>query len=159
MKPIVSYLDFREYLRDFYLEKKRSSGFTFRDFAKASGFSSPNFIKLVIDGKANLAPPSVVKLCDAMGLRSDERRYFKHLVSFGQAKTIETKLRYLEKLKRFQTPVSVSGLTDEQFSYFNKWYHPVVRELIALLRFDGDYVRLASLVNPTITARDRKSVV
>ncbi len=96
VKPIVSYLDFREYLRDFYLEKKKSSGFTFRDFAKAAGFSSPNFKKLVIDAKVNLAPASVARLCYAMGLKNSDRRYFKQLVNFGQDKTIEKKMGFLE---------------------------------------------------------------
>ncbi len=159
VKPIVSYLDFREYLRDFYLEKKKSSGFTFRDFAKAAGFSSPNFIKLVIDAKANLAPPSVARLCDAMGLKNSDRRYFKHLVSFGQAKTIEKKIGFLEKLKSVQSSVVVGGLTDDQFSYFSKWYHPIIREILSVLRFDGDFDQLAAFVNPPITPKEAEESV
>ena len=80
MKPVSSYLDFREYLRDFYLEKKKTTGFSFRDFAKVAGFSSPVFIKLVMDGKANLAQSGATKLCNAMGLRNRERVYFKNLI-------------------------------------------------------------------------------
>ena len=154
MKPVLSYLDFREYLRDFYLEKKKATGFSFRDFAKAAGFSSPNFIKLVMDGKANLAQSSASKLCNAMGMKNKERRYFKNLVRFGQAKTIEVKVHYLEKLKSFHPSVSVSGLTEDQFAYFSKWYHPVIRELVTMIRFDGDCERLAALVNPPITAKE-----
>jgi len=155
----LQYLDFREYLRDFYLHKKKTSGFTYREFAKAAGFSSPNFIKLVIDGKANLLPASTVKLCDAMGLKNSERRYFKHLVSFGQAKTIEAKVGFLEKLKTFHPSVAINGLMDDQFSYFSKWYHPVVRELVSLDMFDGDYGKLASLVNPSITTKEAEASI
>jgi uncharacterized protein (TIGR02147 family) len=154
MKPVISYLDFREYLRDFYLEKKKTSGFSFRAFAKVAGFSSPVFIKLVMDGKANLAQSSATKLCNAMGLRNRERRYFKNLIRFGQAKTIEVKIDYLEKLKGFHPLVSISGLTEDQFAYFSKWYHPIIRELITMSRFDGDYEKIAALVNPPITAKE-----
>jgi uncharacterized protein (TIGR02147 family) len=157
MKPIFSYLDFRDYLRDFYIEKKSTSSFSFREFARIAGFSSPNFIKLVIDGKANLAPASAMKLCNAMGLKSRERSYFKALVTFGQAKTIESKVRYLEKLKGFRSVVPVSGLSDAQFAYFSKWYHPVIRELVSMARFDGDYGNLAAMVNPAITAKEAQA--
>jgi uncharacterized protein (TIGR02147 family) len=156
MKPILSYLDFREYLRDFYREKKKTTGFSFREFAKTAGFSSPVFIKLVMDGKANLAQPSATKLCKAMGLKKNERRYFKNLVRFGQAKTIEGKVQYIERLKSYHPSVFVSGLTEDQFAYFSKWYHPVIRELITMTRFDGDCGKLAALVDPPITAKEAK---
>ena len=159
MKPITSYLDFREYLRDFYIEKKNSTKFSYREFSKAAGFSSPVFIKLVIDGKANLAQSGTTKLCNAMGLKNWERRYFKNLVNFGQAKTIETKISFLEKLKSIQTSVSVNQLSKDQFAYFSKWYHPVIRELVSMIRFDGDYGKLAALVKPPISAKEAKESI
>lgn len=159
MKPVLTYLDFREYLRDFYLEKKKTSGFSFRDFAKVAGFSSPVFIKLVMDGKANLAQSSATKLCDAMGLKKIERHYFKNLIKFGQAKSIEDKVHHLEKLKSFHSSVSVDGLADDQYDYFSKWYHPVIRELVSIVDFDGDFDKLAALVNPPITGNEVKESI
>lgn len=159
MKPITAYLDFREYIRDFYTEKKSSSKFSYREFAKSAGFSSPVFIKLVIDGKANLAPSGTAKLCDAMGLKKEERRYFKTLVSFGQAKTIESKISCLEKLKNMQSLVPVNRLSEDQFLYFSKWYHPVVRELVMMIRFDGDCQKLAALVKPPITTKEAQESI
>ena len=100
MKPILSYLDFREYIRDYYLEKKAQSGFSYRDFSKAAGFSSPVFIKLIIEGKTNVTRTSISALCDAMGLRKKDRQYFKSLVLFGQAEDIDSKIKYIEKIKR-----------------------------------------------------------
>ncbi len=55
MKPVIEYNNFREFLRDSYQERKFRTGFTWRDFAKAAGYSSPVFLKLVCDGKANLS--------------------------------------------------------------------------------------------------------
>jgi uncharacterized protein (TIGR02147 family) len=159
MKPVLSYLDFREYLNDFYHEKKKVSGFSFRDFAKSAGFSSPVFIKLVIDGKANLAPSSITKLCNAMALTKDDRRYFKNLVIFGQAKTVEHKIQIFEKLKSFHSSVTVNELTDDQFQYFSKWYHPIIRELISMIHFDGDFKSLSELVKPQITELEARESV
>ena len=49
MKPLFEYLDYRQYLRDFYVEQKAQRKFSFREFSKIAGFSSPVFIKLVIE--------------------------------------------------------------------------------------------------------------
>jgi len=159
MKPITTYLDFRTYLHDYYIEKKSTSKFSYRDFAKAAGFSSPVFIKLVIDGKTNLTQSSIAKICDAMELKKGERRYFKNLVCFGQAKTIEAKISFLEKLKSLQSSLSVEHLSDNQFAYFSKWYHPVIRELISMIYFDGDCEKLAARVTPPISAKEAQESV
>jgi uncharacterized protein (TIGR02147 family) len=159
MKHILSYLDYREYIRDYYMEKKKESRFSFREFAKAAGFSSPVFIKLVMEGKANLKKSSILKLCNAMGLKKDARRYFRNLVLFGQSKTIESKLQYLETMKSFQGSVTVDKLSGEQFEYFSKWYHAVIRELLDISEFDGDYQNLANMVDPPISATEARESV
>ena len=49
---IFSYTNYRAFLRDLYLTKKsESSGFSHRVFVRMCGFASPNFLKLVIEGK------------------------------------------------------------------------------------------------------------
>ena len=101
MNSIYLYVDFREYLHDFYSEKKKKSRFSFREFSRLAGFSSPVFIKLVIEGKANLRKASIVKLSNAMGLKKDDRRYFRNLVLFDRAKDLNKKMKYLEILKGF----------------------------------------------------------
>ena len=53
MRPITEYQDYREYMRDFYAERKRSSYFTWRKFASLAGFTSPAYLKLVSDGKTS----------------------------------------------------------------------------------------------------------
>lgn len=159
MKPILSYLDFREYLRDFYAERKKKSRFSYREFSKMAGFSSPVFIKLVIEGKANVRKSSIAKLSNAMGLKGEERRYFRNLVLFGQAKNIETKIRYLEVMKSLQGSLTVNELSNEQFEYFSKWYHPIIKELLDIMVFDGDYEKLAGMVNPPITVQEAQESV
>ena len=55
MKPIVEYDDFRKYMRDFYEDRKRCSAFSWREFSKKAGFSSPSYMKVVCDGKSKLS--------------------------------------------------------------------------------------------------------
>lgn len=38
MNQVTEYMDYRAYMRDFYEERKRSSVFSWREFAKLAGF-------------------------------------------------------------------------------------------------------------------------
>jgi uncharacterized protein (TIGR02147 family) len=46
MRPITEYQDYREYMRDFYAERKRSSYFTWRKFASLAGALSGQAVLL-----------------------------------------------------------------------------------------------------------------
>ena len=51
MKPIYDYFDYRQYMMDFYKERKSLFKFTWRKFAHAAGLQNPVYLKLVCDGK------------------------------------------------------------------------------------------------------------
>jgi uncharacterized protein (TIGR02147 family) len=115
-----------------------------------AGFTSPVFIKLVIEGKSNISNSSVGKLSKALGLVKTERSYFENLVMFDQAKNIDEKMKYLEKLKKSTSAIKSYVLTDEHFEYFSQWYHAVVLELLNTMKFRGDYAKLADTIHPPI---------
>ena len=93
MKPITEYQDYREYMRDFYEERKRSSLFSWREFSKLARFSSPNYIQLVCEGKSRLSKNGVEKVADAMGLAGADRDYFVAMERFGDAKSDSKKIQ------------------------------------------------------------------
>ncbi len=81
MDPIYTYIDYRKFLKDFYHFKKSGiRRFSYRSFSEKAGFSSPNFIKLVIDGRKNLGKESIPKLCKAMEPNKKQTEYFSYLV-------------------------------------------------------------------------------
>ena len=55
MKPIIDYIDFRQYMLDYYEDRKRRSAFSWREFSKITGFSSSSYMKVVCDGKSKLS--------------------------------------------------------------------------------------------------------
>jgi uncharacterized protein (TIGR02147 family) len=150
MNTIFEYLDYRQYLKDYYFEKKKISRFSYREFSRMAGFASPVFIKLVIERKSNLRNSSIGKLSHAMGLLKPEKFFFENLVLFDQAKNIDQKMKYLEKLKKSTSIFKSYTLTDEHFEYFSQWYHAVVRELLNLTKFDGDFAALAAMIHPCV---------
>src|SRR3712207_6290281 len=55
MKTIYQYSDHKIFLRDWFLERKKSpSGFSYERFSQLAGLGSPNYMKMVIEGKRNL---------------------------------------------------------------------------------------------------------
>ena len=89
---LFTYLDYRKFLKDWYTQaKKERSSFSFRVFSKRAGFESPNFFKLVMDGKRNLTAKSLPKFIVGLKLNKQEQEFFQSLVAYTQASTHEEK--------------------------------------------------------------------
>lgn len=129
MKPVIEYNNFREFIRDFYLERKTRSGFTWRDFAKAAGYSSPVFLKLVCDGKANLSEVGVERVAAAVGLAGVDLQYFRLLVGFNQEKDPQLKRKLYKELRVLAKDNSIELIGEDQYDYFDSWLNPVLREM------------------------------
>ena len=68
MKPIIEYRDCHAFLSDYYEERKRTSAFSWREFAKIAGFVSPSYLKVVCSGKTNLSKVTMGRVAAAIGL-------------------------------------------------------------------------------------------
>ena len=85
MKSILEYKDYRTYMQDFYDDRKERGAFSWREFCKNTGFTSPNFLKLVCMGQSSLSKVKIAPVAKAMGLVGYETEYFTYLVEFGNA--------------------------------------------------------------------------
>lgn len=160
MGPVFSYIDYRSFLKHYYEEQKKNSVFfSYRYFAQKAGINSPNFLKQVIESKRNLTTLTVDKFIRALKLNEKEAQFFRHLVLFNQAKSVQDKqLHYTVMLSLMHT-VKEHRLTVLQHEYYNHWFVPVVRELVSLHNFNGDYKKLAATVLPSISAREARFAV
>lgn len=160
MDTIFKYINYRIYLKDFYEEQKKTSRvFSYRYFAQKAEINSPNFLKQVIEAKRNLTAQTISKFIAALKLSDKEAAFFRSLVHFNQSKSA------LEKQVHYTTMVSMMHLVKEQrlhacqHDYFMHWYIPVVREIINLYNFKGDYKTLAAAVTPPITVREARFAI
>ena len=133
MKPITEYQDYREYMRDFYEERKRSSLFSWREFSKLAGFASPNFMQLVCEGKSRLSKTGVEKVADAMGLAGADRDYFFAMERFGDARSDSMKLQAFNEMQKIAKENRLRVVDAEAFKYFESWVNPVLRELAPIM--------------------------
>ena len=129
MKEIIEYTDYRKFIQDYYDERKRSSAFTWRDFAREAGFSSAVYLKYVCEGKKNLSVGAAGSVASAMGLAGFESTYFVLMVSYAHAKGDEAKRAAFEERCALARAHKVRVLGNEEFDYFKSWKNPVLREL------------------------------
>ena len=133
MEPIVEYNDYRAYMADFYEERKRTSAFTWREFAKIAGFTSPSYLKLVCACERNLSRVNMNRVAVAMGLVGYEIDYFEAMVNFGNAQKDDVKKAYLDKMMAISVANKIRVVDEDAFEYYESWKNPVVRELAPMM--------------------------
>ena len=125
----MEYTDYRKFIQDYYDERKRTSAFTWRDFARDAGFSSAVYLKYVCEGKKNLSIAAAGSVANAMGLAGFENTYFVLMVSYAHAKSDVAKRAAFEERCALARAHKVRVLGNEEFDYFKSWKNPVLREL------------------------------
>ncbi len=107
-QPVLSeYMDYRLYLADFYLFKKALTKASIRPysyaiFSAAADIKSPNYLKMIIEGKRNLSPEMVLKFSRACTLNKSQTDEFKLLVFFNQCEDPADRNYALKQLSEFR---------------------------------------------------------
>jgi hypothetical protein, TIGR02147 len=158
MRPIVEYNDYRQYMRDFYEERKRVSYFTWRKFASLAGFVSPTYLKLVCDGKTRLSRPGIGKVARAMELRGFDFTYFGLLVKFADAKDDTEKEAVLRELGRETRMTKSASSTPMRSATTKRPPCPIVRELAPIMP-EAEPGEIASKIREKTSAFDVHEVL
>ncbi len=148
---IINYLDYRQFLCDWYAAAKKQYGFSYRVFSRRAGFNSPAVFKQVAEGDRGLTEKSLPKFAKGLGLNAEDKKYFYLLVKFNQAKSHEKKNTYYQKLIRTRQYRELKPVAEDQYEYYSTWYHAVVRELVVTKEFDGNPEWVAKRVTPRLT--------
>lgn len=136
---VFGYTDYRDYLRDFYEFRKDSEkGYSYRTFSKVAGFTSPNILKLVIEGSRNISADASSKFAKALGLRGQMAEYFVTLVRLNQTKSDADKEYYFKILQKLTPQSKRRELQAESLKYLSHWLYPVIREMVTLPDFRDD---------------------
>ena len=119
--PVLSdYMEYREYLAAFYKFKRKASKgalrpYNYAVFSAAANIKSPNYLKMIIDGKRNLSDDMVTKFGKALGFMKDQTEEFRLLVHFSQATDPAERNMYLKHLSEHRVGVKLkSGEIDRK---------------------------------------------
>lgn len=120
MPALSEYMDFRKYLSDFYefkreLTKKDLRPYSYAMFSAAADIKSPNYLKMIIEGRRNLSEEMILKFSKAMGLLKEQADEFRLLVLFGQASDPAERNFFLKELSEFRVQMKLkSGEIDKK---------------------------------------------
>lgn len=104
VSPILSdYMNYRQYLADFYQYKRKASkgslrAYNYAVFSAAANIKSPNYLKMIIEGKRNLSDDMIGKFGKALGFMKEQTEEFRLLVQFTQATDPAERNMYLKRL-------------------------------------------------------------
>jgi uncharacterized protein (TIGR02147 family) len=157
---VFNFVDYRVFLSDYYQwHKENTQGFSHRLMAQTFGFTSPNFLKLVMDAKRNISKEAAAQIAKGLGLKKKEAEYFCYIVFFSQAKTEIDKNYYFGLIASLRSRTNITSIGPDQFAYFREWYYPVVRELVKEKHEPLDYDALSKAMNKKVSAvKIRKAV-
>ncbi|MEE1068219.1 MAG: TIGR02147 family protein, partial [Fibrobacteraceae bacterium] len=163
-RKIFEYLDYREFLQDYYrIRKEANSSFSLRAFSDKIGFKAKDFISRVMQGEKNLSEQSIQKVASGLRLGKRESEFFAALVLFNQAETAEERNSHYAKMQEILKIVRFSEsqhlMAHYQYQIYSDWRHLVVRSLIGMFGFSGDFKELGNRVHPKITPEQAKESV
>jgi len=153
MKDILEYTDYRRYIADYYADRKAKSAFSWQEFAKTAGFSSPVYLKYVSEGRFNLSEEATLRVASAMSLVDYERDYFCEMVRFDHAKTDDEKKTFFSKMLAIADAHKVKIIEADSYRFFEDWKNPVLRELAPSMP-GAKPLALAHACRPEITAAE-----
>jgi uncharacterized protein (TIGR02147 family) len=158
MKSVFEYFDYRDFLKDFYEEKKSErSFFSYRLFGAKIGMDASYLAKVIIKNR-HISNSSIGKIVSYCGLNEREAKYFETAVYFVKAKSHRESKLLFEKLLSLKN-VSASALLEHQYEFYQKWYHSAIRSILEFYDFRGDYKALAEQLSPKIPAREAKNSI
>ncbi len=106
--PTLSdYMDYRLFLADFYRAKKALTRtairpYSYAIFSAAADIKSPNYLKMIIEGKRNLSLDMVSKFAKACAFNKAQTDEFKLLVVFNQSEDPADRNYALKQLSEYR---------------------------------------------------------
>lgn len=159
--PLVfEYLSFRQFCSDYYTARKKwDDGFTHSYICFRLGQrNSRTLFNNIIKGRKKISQTFIERLIELFELDSEESHYFSVLVSYNQAENIAEKELYFEQLVKLSV-LPRQQISEENYHYYDKWYHATIRAFLDIYDFVDDYSALAERLYPPISEEEAKDSI
>ncbi len=152
--PVLSdYMDYRIFLADFYrykkdFTKKSLRPYTYSIFSAAADIKSPNYLKMIIEGKRNLSNEMILKFSKACGFNKILSDEFKLLVDFNQSEDPAIRNFALKTLSEFRVNQNLkSGSLDRKtFERVPNWIGWIIFALVDQKNVSFEVAELKNLL-------------
>lgn len=157
---VRQYGDYRLFLQDLVVYLRAlDPKFSFRGFARKAGFSSPNYLKLVMDGDRNLSAESAPRFVLGLGLAAEEGEVFICLVELSLAKHDVARNAIVASLRERTRGDDLALLRDDQFAVYDDWWVLAVRDMAELADFECDPRWVARNLRPLISVAKAQATI
>jgi uncharacterized protein (TIGR02147 family) len=133
--------------------------YSHRRFLADAEIAGSTYLLRVLRSERKLSPKYIVNFSTALGHTSSEAHFFERLVRFGNEKNVDRKEHLLKELLKIRAERTTASLEDKKLRYFEKWYYPVIRDLVGLVDFGDDYQALGRMLVPPVKAAQAESAV
>lgn len=158
MKPVKDYLEYRYFIRDFYLDKKKESSFYSLRYMGSKVSIDPSHLVKIFQLQRHIGNAVIEGFINHCELNGTDAEYFANLVRFNKAKTDSDSKLYYERILALKG-IGAHSLEKSQYEFYTKWYYSAVLTILDYYPFIDDYAALAEKLSPAITpAMARKSI-
>jgi uncharacterized protein (TIGR02147 family) len=158
MKPVKEYMEYRDFLRDYYEDKKRNNPyFSLRYMGGKVAIDASHLVK-IFQKQRHIGNKSIETFIRFCGMNDNDAEYFAALVRFNKSKSDRDTKNLYERLLLLKGVKSFS-LEKSQYEYYTKWYYAAILTLLDFYEFRGDYKALAARLSPPISVREAKKAV
>jgi uncharacterized protein (TIGR02147 family) len=127
--PVLrEYTDFRRYLKDVFVYRRETEGtgirpYSYSTFSAAADIKSPNYLKLIIEGRRNLSDDMITRFARALRLNRAETDEFRILTHYGQAVEPIERNQFLQELSdmRAQRAYDAGQIKQESWDKVPDW--------------------------------------
>jgi len=156
---VFTYFDFRTFLKDRQKWLKEQKPFFTLDYvAQRMDLKSKGHVSLILSGAKTVPDSKIEMLADTFFLEAKEKEFFLNLVRYNQEQTYRQKKVYLDRMVALMR-ISDKKLVPAQYRICEKWFYPIVLEVLRVNDFVDEWATLGKLVRPQITAAEAKEAV
>ena len=157
---LSQYMNYREYLEHYFRFRVQtcrsfSRPYCYSDFSAAADIKSPNYLKLIIEGKRNLSKNMCHRFSKALKHNRSQAQEFFLLVSYGQEKDILLRNQCLKKLSeyRLKKDSSQKGQNPKSLNSGMHWLPWVLYAMADQEGVEFDPSKLRSLLSVDVSDR------
>lgn len=158
MKQIFEYEDYRDYIRDFYLErKKQNARYSYSVLGTTIGLNASHVFCLV-EKKRDLPIRCVPAVKKLLGLESRAAAYFDLLLAASRTKSEETRSEIMAKASLLKD-IKKRFLETKELEYLSQWWTAVIRAVIEVNQGKIDVKKIANSLEPSISEEQARESI
>jgi uncharacterized protein (TIGR02147 family) len=156
---IFEFIDYKKFLTAWReAEKENNPGLTHEYLCAKLGQKNRTYFSDVEKGRKKIGAEVLDRLIKLMGLNSDEGKYFRAIVGYGQPATYEEKEYWFEQaIQLNNTPKKI--VDKETYAFYKKWYYTTIRAYLDTCDFKNEYGKAARMLYNRVTAKEVQDAI